>query len=44
MLTAGNAIGGFGAMLGMLAVILAFINVVGGFLVTYRMLKMFKKR
>ena len=44
MLTAGSAVGGFGALLGMLAVILAFINVVGGFLVTHRMLKMFKKR
>ncbi|MFT7641266.1 MAG: NAD(P) transhydrogenase subunit alpha [Pirellulaceae bacterium] len=30
--------------LGMLAVILATINVVGGFLVTHRMLAMFKKR
>ena len=29
---------------GMLAVILATINVVGGFLVTHRMLAMFKKR
>ena len=43
MLTAGNAVGGFGAVLGMVAVVLAFINVVGGFLVTHRMLKMFKK-
>lgn len=30
--------------LGLFAVILATINVVGGFLVTDRMLKMFKKR
>lgn len=32
-----------GAVLGFLAVILATINVVGGFLVTDRMLRMFKK-
>ena len=44
MLTAGNAAGGFGSLLGMVAVVLAAINVVGGFLVTHRMLKMFKKR
>lgn len=44
ILTAGHAAGGFGSMLGMLAVILASINVAGGFLVTHRMLKMFKKR
>ncbi|MHC1736546.1 MAG: NAD(P) transhydrogenase subunit alpha [Ignavibacteriaceae bacterium] len=31
-------------VLGMIAVIFAMINVVGGFLVTDRMLKMFKKR
>lgn len=44
MLTAGSAIGGFGSLLGLLAVVLATINVVGGFLVTHRMLMMFKKR
>lgn len=44
ILTAGHGLGGFGAFLGMLAVILAMINVVGGFLVTHRMLMMFKKR
>ena len=32
------------AILGLLAVIFATINVVGGFLVTHRMLKMFRKR
>ncbi len=32
------------SILGMLAVTLATINVVGGFLVTNRMLKMFRKR
>ncbi|NLH61308.1 MAG: NAD(P) transhydrogenase subunit alpha [Ignavibacteriales bacterium] len=31
-------------ILGMIAIIFATINVVGGFLVTDRMLKMFKKR
>ena len=44
ILTAGHAAGGLGSLLGMLAVILATINVVGGFLVTHRMLMMFKKR
>ena len=44
LLAAGNIKGGFGAFLGMLALLLAFINVMGGFLVTHRMLMMFKKR
>ncbi|MCA9129623.1 MAG: NAD(P) transhydrogenase subunit alpha [Planctomycetales bacterium] len=44
MLTAGSAVLGFGSFLGMLAVVLAMINVVGGFLVTHRMLMMFKKK
>lgn len=44
MLTAGAATVGFGSFLGMLAVVLAMINVVGGFLVTHRMLLMFKKK
>lgn len=44
LLTAGHIGGGFGAMLGMVAVVLAMINVVGGYLVTHRMLMMFKKR
>jgi len=34
----------FSTVLGMVAVILAMINVVGGFLVTHRMLGMFKSR
>ena len=33
-----------GYTLGSLAIILAMINVVGGFVVTHRMLKMFKKK
>jgi H+-translocating NAD(P) transhydrogenase subunit alpha len=32
------------AVLGLLAVILATINVVGGFLVTHRMLRMFRRK
>ncbi len=44
MLTAGSAAGWFGSLLGLIAVVLAMINVVGGFLVTHRMLMMFKKR
>ena len=43
LLVAGTA-SGSAALLGFLAVIFAMINVVGGFLVTHRMLKMFKKR
>ena len=35
---------GFASFLGFVAVIMATINVVGGFLVTHRMLAMFKKR
>lgn len=36
--------GGVGAYLGLFAVIFATVNVVGGFMVTDRMLKMFKRR
>ena len=34
----------FSAFLGFLGIVLAMINVVGGFLVTHRMLAMFKRR
>ncbi len=44
MLTAGAAGLSLGSWLGMVAVVLAAINVVGGFLVTHRMLMMFKKK
>jgi NAD/NADP transhydrogenase alpha subunit len=44
LLTAGHIKGGFGSFLGLIALLLAFINVMGGFLVTHRMLMMFKKR
>jgi NAD(P) transhydrogenase subunit alpha len=43
LISAGAGHGGLGVLLGLLAVILATINVVGGFTVTDRMLEMFKK-
>ena len=43
LVAAGEGLGGTSVILGMIAVILATINIVGGFLVTDRMLKMFKK-
>ena len=36
--------GEFGMWLGFIAVIFAIVNVIGGFLVTDRMLKMFKRK
>ena len=36
--------GGAGTWLGLIAVVFATINVVGGFMVTDRMLKMFKRK
>ena len=36
--------GGVGAYLGLIAVVFATVNVIGGFLVTDRMLKMFKRK
>ncbi len=44
MLAAGPADTDWGAWLGAAAVMLASINVFGGFLVTQRMLEMFKKK
>jgi H+-translocating NAD(P) transhydrogenase subunit alpha len=44
LVAAGNHQGGFASFLGLLAVVLANINVVGGFWVTHRMLLMFKKK
>jgi NAD(P) transhydrogenase subunit alpha len=44
VLTAGAGHSAVGAFLGLLAVILATVNVVGGFLVTDRMLEMFQKK
>ena len=43
LIAAGEGHGTLGVYLGTIAVIFATINVVGGFLVTDRMLKMFKK-
>jgi NAD(P) transhydrogenase subunit alpha len=44
MLVAATAVGPIALILALLAVILGTINVVGGFVVTDRMLEMFKKR
>ena len=44
ILAAGSMTGGLGPLLGALAVALAAINTFGGFLVTERMLEMFKKK
>lgn len=44
MIIAGFRDSGVGTLLGLLAIVLAMINVVGGFAVTHRMLLMFKKR
>ena len=43
LIAAGEGLGSASVILGMIAVIVATINVVGGFMVTDRMLKMFKK-
>ena len=43
LLAAGALPGTLSGTLGLIAIILAMINVVGGFMVTGRMLKMFKK-
>ncbi len=43
LLVAGTRDGGIPHWLGMLAVVLAMVNVVGGFLVTDRMLQMFRR-
>jgi NAD(P) transhydrogenase subunit alpha len=44
ILAAGAGQGFFATLLGTLAVILATVNVVGGFLVTNRMLEMFRRK
>ena len=44
LIAAGEGHGGLSVIFGMVAVIFAMINVVGGFMVTDRMLKMFKKQ
>jgi NAD(P) transhydrogenase subunit alpha len=44
MLAAGSTDGTVGKVMGVIAVTLAAVNVFGGFLVTQRMLAMFKKK
>ena len=44
IVAAGADIGGLAKTLGVVAVAMATINVVGGFLVTHRMLAMFKRK
>ena len=44
MLAAGSTDGTLGKVMGVIAVTLAAVNVFGGFLVTQRMLEMFKKK
>jgi proton-translocating NAD(P)+ transhydrogenase subunit alpha len=44
LLVTGHANERIGAILGFVAVVFAMINVVGGFMVTDRMLQMFKRR
>lgn len=44
MLAAGSVESDWGSWLGSIAVILATVNVFGGFLVTQRMLEMFRKK
>lgn len=44
MIAAGPAGIGFSKIMGFLAVILASVNIFGGFIVTHRMLQMFKKK
>ncbi|MEM7442047.1 MAG: NAD(P) transhydrogenase subunit alpha [Pseudomonadota bacterium] len=44
LIAAGPTVIGFGSIMGFLAVILASINIFGGFIVTQRMLAMYKKK
>jgi NAD(P) transhydrogenase subunit alpha len=44
MIAVGANAGGFSSILGFLAVVIASINIFGGFVVTQRMLEMFKKK
>ncbi len=44
MVMSGSGQGGFATFLGFLAIVFATMNVVGGFLVTHRMLEMFQKK
>lgn len=44
LVLAGQEHFGFSKALGLIAVVASTINIVGGYLITYRMLKMFRKR
>ena len=44
ILAAGSSGAGYGPLVGVIAVALVAVNMVGGFLVTQRMLEMFKKK
>lgn len=44
LIAAGTGDFGFSEIMGFIAVTLASVNIFGGFLVTYRMLSMFKKK
>jgi NAD(P) transhydrogenase subunit alpha len=44
IIVGGHGLASFSSFLGFLAISLAMINVVGGFLVTHRMLSMFKRK
>lgn len=44
LVAAGSGAGAWATILGTVAVALAMVNVVGGFLVTHRMLRMFRRR
>lgn len=44
LIVAGEGVGGVASVLGLIAVVFAMINVVGGFVVTDRMLQMFKRK
>ena len=44
LLAVGAAEGGFSQLMGFMAVVLASVNIFGGFIVTRRMLHMFKKK
>ncbi len=44
LVSAGADVGGMATLLGVVAVVFATINVVGGYMVTNRMLGMFKKK
>jgi NAD(P) transhydrogenase subunit alpha len=44
IIAAGYHMGGFSSIMGFIAAVLAFINIFGGFVISYRMIKMFKKK